>query len=1403
MYVYMFITILCVVLRISTVYAQSISIGDATPSLIPLSASNNLVLRVNILPTTTITASLTFTAPSSNGSPTGTQTTLTGTRINNRPGYLYVTLPSVTNIGTGLIQLQNMNSNQYSPLALRYYSVPVWTTVDAPNVTSAGLTRMTLHRDTNGPLLPSSSIRVLVSCSSVNDGGPTGTHTLLSGVSDTITILDRLTTNRVFYYVTTATVANDGNSISITTQAVPAGTSCGYGDIYVTMNEGSYYHYTGLSITIPIFKKINVVSLYPYKITLSPWIFAQNQARISMSSSYTSSVDIQTYYEESWRLPALPTGTLIDPVYFDRAIKVHNATFIICAGTQYNATAVAITAQYPKVNVLLLSTLRQVLPARANLAFASGRMYEAMFYAGFVAASVSPTGRLGFIAALVHSGSYNFVNAFLLGARYAHSNGFTSIPVSTPPNVTLWTIGAFSDDWAERNAAADLLTNHKVDILLPVTDNISPQLACHMAGCYSLGFNADERTELGDNVLISVIFNLAPIYAEFVRRMITGAAFGPDSYMGGLGAGVEITSMSAKVPLAAQQEVTRLAALSRLDDTLEEVFCNTLIDSNGNVRLNGNSGATYTNVASVIGDSGKYCLSNTDINSMRWVLQGVTDKGKYNPPPKPVGPAPSAWEMSATLVVGIMVLPIIIFIIAILSSVLVIVYRKTDVIRYSSPLFLFIINIGACLFGAVLIKDAFYHPLTTTSCVANLWGSGLAFALLFGSLFAKTYRVHRLFNNKKLKRLRLNVYFVLRIIGIILIGEISILLAIHFLFPRESVFLSVSSISTGFRTDSVPSSTNTGITYYACTGTRGVDGFTVLYAIHLILLVWGAYLAYRTRDVPFAFNEAAFMGAAIYNVVVCEILAIVLSAVSTGTQSGPFMQHVVSIIRMGIPPLITLLLLYVPKAYVVYKGLQDQAMIDKINHAAMGSKEVSPNNIAGKKSGSLRINSPSNNSAVVGGSSGSKDSSSTPKFMIDEKGYIHGFDLRSWWAGRHGKKLSTDATSNVPNSNQHLPEQSKQNSSGPTEDTSTSDNTGYNGSLVSSNNQKKPKIASNKVVPTPQGGNNPIPQFIISPPIPVNYGSGKNLENNNNNRITTIHVPSNSLPVTDIMSPEELENFMAGGSSHPGGGTNNDVVVTATEDAEEWTTIEPNNKTKNAVPSHIDNNHNRLVGQQTIEKGIIGRGNPGTIVTAVTSNIQLTDNTIQSHSNDEVSVNVSPSAGNSKKDEDGNIEIDNDEEDDDDEEEEEDGNGDSVSNTLGKIGKTIFRTFTNPPGAFIKQSSTAPGNVSNNRRTVHRQDTGIAFPPVVVNNNVSGSASGGSTTGHLSRTSSQPDAAIGVIPTIHEHVGENNINDDGSSVSLLTGNPGTGGSFVLTNPQGSNSQTDSVVATSSVSNNTH
>lgn len=88
-----------------------------------------------------------------------------------------------------------------------------------------------------------------------------------------------------------------------------------------------------------------------------------------------------------------------------------------------------------------------------------------------------------------------------------------------------------------------------------------------------------------------------------------------------------------------------------------------------------------------------------------------------------------------------------------------------DVIKKSQPLFLVFICIGCIASTATIIPlssddggvDLSSNPglqaSLDTNCMAAPWLYSIGFTLTFASLFAKTYRVSLVFNNKKLKKI--------------------------------------------------------------------------------------------------------------------------------------------------------------------------------------------------------------------------------------------------------------------------------------------------------------------------------------------------------------------------------------------------------------------------------------------------------------------------------------------------------------------------------------------------------------------------------------------------------------------------------------------------------------------------
>jgi hypothetical protein len=64
-------------------------------------------------------------------------------------------------------------------------------------------------------------------------------------------------------------------------------------------------------------------------------------------------------------------------------------------------------------------------------------------------------------------------------------------------------------------------------------------------------------------------------------------------------------------------------------------------------------------------------------------------------PPRPQPPRPVPWFMDASIESGIIIVSALAVVFAIAATAAILLYGRKDAIKYASPIFLFIINIGA------------------------------------------------------------------------------------------------------------------------------------------------------------------------------------------------------------------------------------------------------------------------------------------------------------------------------------------------------------------------------------------------------------------------------------------------------------------------------------------------------------------------------------------------------------------------------------------------------------------------------------------------------------------------------------------------------------------------------------
>ncbi|XP_054744804.1 uncharacterized protein LOC129249163 [Anastrepha obliqua] len=237
--------------------------------------------------------------------------------------------------------------------------------------------------------------------------------------------------------------------------------------------------------------------------------------------------------------------------------------------------------------------------------------------------------------------------------------------------------------------------------------------------------------------------------------------------------------------------------------------------------------------------------------------------------------ATSAFYTIATLsVVGI--------ILAIAFLAFTLHFRKMKAIKLSSPKLSNISAVGCvCVYVAVILLGLDYSTLPTPEtsysnvCTARVYLLCAGFSLAFGSMFAKTYRVHRIFTRTgsvfKDKMLQ-DAQLIMLVCTLLVVDALLVTLWV-FVDPMErhlhNLTLEISSI-------------DRSVVYQpqveVCRSQYTQGWLGVLYAYKGLLLIVGVYMAWETRHVTIpALNDSQYIGVSVYLVVITSAIVVVLA----------------------------------------------------------------------------------------------------------------------------------------------------------------------------------------------------------------------------------------------------------------------------------------------------------------------------------------------------------------------------------------------------------------------------------------------------------------------------------------------------------------------------------------------
>jgi gamma-aminobutyric acid type B receptor len=262
----------------------------------------------------------------------------------------------------------------------------------------------------------------------------------------------------------------------------------------------------------------------------------------------------------------------------------------------------------------------------------------------------------------------------------------------------------------------------------------------------------------------------------------------------------------------------------------------------------------------------------------------------------PMGLQIAMWVLSGLCIAG-----------TLFYLIVTIKYRKSKVIIAASGAFLVSMCIGgAFMFGSVMA----FVSNTDIGCNVFIWMLPLGFALLFGSLFAKTGRIYLLFSNKSLQLVKYTDRDVGLCVGVILLLECVVLAVMTGLQPADYAFQTESEREFTFCLFHLP----TGVTLLA------FNGVVMVFGIIVSVLVSRLRLS--------LYNEAKYIGLAMYNFGFVVIFVVVIFLVNDLTVRYALLCCCILFITM-----VSLSVLFIPKIRLLFTYTEEE--LHEMNEAQL------------------------------------------------------------------------------------------------------------------------------------------------------------------------------------------------------------------------------------------------------------------------------------------------------------------------------------------------------------------------------------------------------------------------------------------------------------------------------------
>ncbi|KAJ3105898.1 hypothetical protein HDU97_007397 [Phlyctochytrium planicorne] len=186
-------------------------------------------------------------------------------------------------------------------------------------------------------------------------------------------------------------------------------------------------------------------------------------------------------------------------------------------------------------------------------------------------------------------------------------------------------------------------------------------------------------------------------------------------------------------------------------------------------------------------------------------------------------------------------------------------FRKNGAFKSASPIFLGMYAIGSAVaFLGIIIYNV---PISVSSCKASLWLFSEGCMLLFSAMVVKNWRIYYIFTKaRKSQSGLLQDWFMMILILILLLINTGVLIAFTVISPYQIGNVLID-----------------GDAWPVCMSPNISTWLWILLAPSALVLLFGVYLGFATRNVTSKFNESGQITLAIYVTVLSLIILVPLS----------------------------------------------------------------------------------------------------------------------------------------------------------------------------------------------------------------------------------------------------------------------------------------------------------------------------------------------------------------------------------------------------------------------------------------------------------------------------------------------------------------------------------------------